>query len=489
MVHHKRPHRRLRQQQNAKQMAKMTDLPDELLLQVVEDLAPDDILKPRLTCKKVAPAANTAIQKRMKCLYIHLSTNSLRTFRDFCHHPLWASATTKVVFLGDNDLSPIPQTISSWSTPKEWQKWSQMFAPWPAAFPPAKSRSRIVGVQDNEFAITATLDALISSLTKLPALESIAFQSTIGEPGFNQVTDAMIRSHGRKYHEEYKRRKAVHPEEQRVTDYAILKAMLTSHHLRLKELQILTALPFAHNSLGLEKLTRLSLAAEHGSIFGTYDTQHEGPQKRASPEASRWLRRCAELLERAPCLERLSISLQGTTGSKYALQDYTLSTLRVLNCTFPQLRQFELAREQDSWWQPNVQRPMLEAVQEDAWKHFLQRHTALSLREIAVDNVLITSTVGSSPIEHIKDVVELRQSGLKTSYIVNRFQHHRNCKIHQKQPMNLSLCKAGCGAYSLDATGVGMGTPDIELFAAERGVKLIDGLAWDFGNRAVDRVG
>ncbi|EME41154.1 hypothetical protein DOTSEDRAFT_26361 [Dothistroma septosporum NZE10] len=470
-------------------MAKITDLPPELLLDIFQDLATDHILKLRLCCRDLVAPANTLIQRRMKCLYIHPSTTSLRMLKDFCNHPLWASEVSKVTFLGEHELELIPQQVPLRANEKVWQKWSQIFAPWPVMFPQSKA-SKIGTVEEQDAVERLVLEEIILCLAKLPSLKEITFAPRLDEPGFNQVTQAIIKSHGRKHYEQH-RRKNSRASEKRMTDFQLLMEVVTSSRLLITDLAFHTALPFADDRFRLRNLIRLTLTLDHGnvpSMLAIQANDHRDHQRLAHPEARRWIRRCARLLKTASNLERLSIFLRGTNRSKYPLRNYSLAESGICNLNFPKLQHFEIVRQHDPWWRPCIQRPILEVLEEGTWHGFLQHHAEMSLREIAIDNILVISTSDNDPTENMETVIELPRSDMRTSYIVNRFEHHRNCKISHQQPMNVAACKAGCGIYCLDDAGESTQTSDLELFATLRGVELTDGEAWDFGNCTTGQV-
>ena len=123
----------------------LTDFPDETLLQIVENVATEAILKLRLTCSTLVPVCTSAIQSRLKTLYIHPSTTSLKHALDICAHPVFGREIEKVVVLGRvfwREIEGEYKNICSLEGEERRRKdqsgeraWQNKFKAWPAEFP------------------------------------------------------------------------------------------------------------------------------------------------------------------------------------------------------------------------------------------------------------------------------------------------------------------------------------------------------------------
>lgn len=130
----------------AEDKARITDLPDELLLQITSLLQMDDILKLRLTCTELAPAALTSVQSRMKIVYIHPSITSLRAVPDICAHP-FSKAIEEVILLGK---IPHEEVVLARQKDPKGKTLNRRFATWPLFFPRARSVHRIAEGEEDQ---------------------------------------------------------------------------------------------------------------------------------------------------------------------------------------------------------------------------------------------------------------------------------------------------------------------------------------------------
>ena len=77
----------------------LASLPDEILLEILKHADTDSITKFRLTCSTFAGAGNSALQARLKTLYIHSTIPSLRRAVAICEHPLLSRDIEELVLL------------------------------------------------------------------------------------------------------------------------------------------------------------------------------------------------------------------------------------------------------------------------------------------------------------------------------------------------------------------------------------------------------
>lgn len=75
---------------------KITDLPDELLLGILDHLEPLDCLRFRATCRAFTPSGNTAITQRMRKLYVSPSRSSLLAAIEICAHPAFSASIVRL---------------------------------------------------------------------------------------------------------------------------------------------------------------------------------------------------------------------------------------------------------------------------------------------------------------------------------------------------------------------------------------------------------
>jgi len=88
----------------------ITDLPDELLLKVFEDVPTADILTVRALGRQLLPACTDALQHRLNVLYVHPRSSSLKKAVAICNSGL-ASKVKTVCLLGRVPWQAIIKTI------------------------------------------------------------------------------------------------------------------------------------------------------------------------------------------------------------------------------------------------------------------------------------------------------------------------------------------------------------------------------------------
>lgn len=119
--------------------ALITDLPDELLLQITALLTKTELLQLRLTHSALAPACLTEIQGRTKVLYIHSSPSVLRRIPEICDHPFtWQ--VEEVILLGHVPRSEIDEALKK---DHAGRRLRSKFATWPLNFPTGKTVAQI----------------------------------------------------------------------------------------------------------------------------------------------------------------------------------------------------------------------------------------------------------------------------------------------------------------------------------------------------------
>lgn len=181
MVYYQPPKRDLQRRRN--EVLTMIHLPDELILDCMDHLATLDVLHLRLTHSGLAPAGNTALQQRLKRLYIHPSDLSLLTAVKICAHPMFSQEIQEVVLLGTIEHSKVNEEI-------------EIFWPWPRTFPkPRDQPSTAVLTQSANGTFSDIYRPLMDGLSSLPNVRKLSYAKRVKSPGFNQTRAETIRSH------------------------------------------------------------------------------------------------------------------------------------------------------------------------------------------------------------------------------------------------------------------------------------------------------
>ena len=172
----------------------VSNIADETILQILEDLPTSDILKLRLSCSNVVPACDTALQKRLTALYLHPSAEPMKKALEICSHPVLSQEIEKACpSYRCADLQP------HYSHPAG-DAWQNDFRTWPKTLLPP------VGGNDQHgrsVALSETFEddyePLIRALARLPKLRKIAIAEYAKKPGFNQVRERAIQTHANKF--------------------------------------------------------------------------------------------------------------------------------------------------------------------------------------------------------------------------------------------------------------------------------------------------
>ena len=100
IVYHYTPRKRATIRQPTSNGPSLTDLPNELLLEILKHADTDTVTRFRLTCTSFTAAGNSELQRRLKTLYIHSTIPSLRRAVEICAHPLLSRDIEEVALLG-----------------------------------------------------------------------------------------------------------------------------------------------------------------------------------------------------------------------------------------------------------------------------------------------------------------------------------------------------------------------------------------------------
>lgn len=221
----------------------ITDLPDELLLQILSDVDPLSVLRFRLSCAGAVRSCNSALQQRLKTIYIDPSMRSLQTALKICEHPMFNEEIEQVTLLGKPmwreiervdpsyrrhlrvDLSPHSQYVTLRNS---------RFRVWPVEI----YSGSVPGAKDIP-SFDEAYGPLIEALARLPKLKRLAFAESVRDPGLNQASQSTIDAHAHKC--------ALNPrngQEKRLADAEVFYGLLFNSRLRFDSVRQERELPF-----------------------------------------------------------------------------------------------------------------------------------------------------------------------------------------------------------------------------------------------------
>jgi len=337
MVFHAESKRRTRDKPQTEASTTFLDLPDELILAVLERTDNiSEVLRLRQTSKVFVPACSSIIRDQLKTLYIHPAASSVKRAIAVCKSDL-ASAIEEISIVNK-------------------VRWDMVRAPaylnkrfghsWPS-----------LGVHDrkNELNLdfAAHYEELLTALATLPMAKTLSFKDKCSKPGFNMVPeqfivnwaftvlekaptwDAMAEHRARSRVQKFEARLYGTPafpklKAKHVFNFSDLDAVITVlGHLNIKSLRLSEELPFAdERSLATASLAHLT----HIELL-----VHLGWQKSASQRFSNELLRNA-----APTLKSLKLSFEHNPASIWRKRPETSLATIIKDIDFPKLRSLEL---------------------------------------------------------------------------------------------------------------------------------------------------
>lgn len=177
MVFHVDSKRRAREKPQTEAHTTFLDLPDELVLAILEHTdSISEVLRLRQTSKVFVPACSSIIRKDLKTLYIHPRQSSVEQAIELCKTDL-ASAIEEICFINKIrwDMIRVPAHLNK-----------RFGHSWPS-----------LGLHErtNELNINfaAHYDELFTSLATLPRAKTLSFRDTRDKPGFNMVSEQVIK--------------------------------------------------------------------------------------------------------------------------------------------------------------------------------------------------------------------------------------------------------------------------------------------------------
>ena len=482
---------------NAGNRLNTADLPVELVLQIMERLSISDLLKARLTCIAFSRAGAMYLATRLKCLYIHPSVSSLRAVPLICEHPVFGPAIEQVIFLG-----PVTQTIagnvpskedlsSTSKNPQPFRLYSRLcklFSPWPKAFPTSKQ----CAATERENLLTV----LERALTKLPKFKRLALQAYVEQPGFNQVSQAVVDSFANRY---TNKNPYAHGDVPRLLDGHVLLHLLLSTTLSGESL-IVDYEPVFPLSEHCELIFRIKTIPHDSQPFVSTlrdiklvvntDDYLESSQQQ-------WLGACTDLLRLATELTSLRLEFCETDWGRVAFLHHHLRARdplqQFLGCaTWPKLKHLTLTAKTNDWdsrpvysFRPN--RPacevgLIKSSTQLLFDLFLRRH-ASTLSQVHISNITFArSELADDVIPITKSTIRaLQRANLEAwSFVINRFQHTPYCKYGRDDPVTSCSHHHACGRYFSMLTE-DVTFEDFDAMAAEMGAALDEETqAWDF---------
>jgi len=460
-------------------MANLTDLPIELLFQVLGDLDNLSVLRLRLTCSAMRPSCDTALQQRLKTLYCHPSAKAMKHALSICNHPVFSQTIEEVVLMGKIVWRDI-----EWAYPgyREGYSESGMFAR------PAEVRAIRKALDDDAgrfcFWPRESYDALLDALSQLPNLHRLAFAEAADSSGWNQVSSAIVDAHYHKYSS--KDQKASGGE--RLTDADAFYGLLSHPHLTFTSCRLSTELPFADGLI--EQL--IPEIEEYGSAEGSWNVLETldividcGWVEIDNDPPSLKIHRLL-LEECRETLQSLNITIKANISKRALHFDYTLENL-LWNKKFHKLETLSIQLGQV----PNQQttrrhRPLCNGFE---LNFFVANHRD-SLKTLILDNVTFFSDdmpVTYSVLDTIRRLTQQKSTFLeRIEWRINHHRHDPRCT--RPESNDPTRCRnLYCGYYEGDRFGEPLTVADFESLAQEIGVGLDpEQMAWDFG-QAVKR--
>jgi hypothetical protein len=339
MVFHTDSKRRTREKPQTEANTTFLDLPDELILAILERTdGISEVLRLRQTSKVFVPACSSIVRNQLKTLYIHSRETSVKQAIELCKTDL-ASAIEEICFINKVrwDMVRAPAHLNK----RFGHSWSSL------------------GVHDrkNELNLdfAAHYEKLLTALATLPMAKTLSFKDKCDKPGFNMVSEQVIVNWAftvlEKAHAwdaiaagEHRVRSRLHKVEAKLYgmpafpivkakhgfNFSDLDAVVTAlGHLNIESLKLSEELPFANE----RSLTTASL----GHLTHIELLVHLGWQKSAFQRFSNELLRNA-----APTLQSLKLSFQHNPAAIWRKRPETSLATIIKDIEFPKLRFIEL---------------------------------------------------------------------------------------------------------------------------------------------------
>ncbi|GAB7323650.1 hypothetical protein MBLNU13_g07130t1 [Cladosporium sp. NU13] len=335
MVFHAESKRRNREKPQTEAHTTFLDLPDELVLAILERTdGISEVLRLRQTSKVFVPACSSIIRKDLKTLYIHPRQISVEQGIELCKTDL-ASSIEEICFINKIrwDMIPVPAHFDK-----------RFGHSWPSLGLHERKNELNLG-------FTAYYEELLTALATLPSAKTLSFKNTCDGPGFNMVSektiynwaftviktartwDAMAESRALSSFQKAEAKLYGMPKVKPMRNgfnFSDLDAVVAAlGRITITTLKLTEELPYAdERSLATASLNYLT----HVELL-----VHLGWQKSA------WQRFCHELLRHAaPTLQTLNLTFKHNPATAWRRKAETSLATIVRDIDFPKLRSLEL---------------------------------------------------------------------------------------------------------------------------------------------------
>ncbi|KAK3632740.1 hypothetical protein LTR56_016210 [Elasticomyces elasticus] len=459
----------------------ITDLPQEIILKVVEqlDLSILEVLRLRVSHRIFTPS--------------------------ICAHPMFSKGIEEIVLLGKIDWKEIQDCLRGYRTASEefmWKRFphyygSGLFRAWPLSLesdgvPKLPSKpggdETVEALPGGALMVPSEFEdaygSLIQALAKLPKLSKIAFAEEKDGPGWNQTR--MLSTFKKRPDPGFVprdlnnklRSKNGGVRIERRADAEVLAGLISCSALdNLRSLVITVELPFVCGLL--QDSTTAQRLAQLRNIELHIDTHWL--------ERTKWHVFCRDVLSSAVKLEHLRLVYRANSYITKAHADmsclFILSGADGESLGWDSLKTFELVSQQTPGYNKKgsrCSRPLCLAFDLPA---FVAAHQS-TLEKVELGNVLFlgddlsvittlwTSVDALSRCERLGEV----------KWSVNRFKHHEKCKRSEESTFQDCSVQHDCGLYYSDEMGRGFGMGMLQEAAKDLCVDMGGDLtAWDFG--------
>jgi len=335
MVFHTKSKRRDRAKPHTEAKTKTTflDLPDELVLNILERTdGISEVLRLRQASKAFVPACSSIIRKELKTLYIHPGKSSVKRAIAICESDL-ASRIEEICFVNKIRWDKIRAPVHL--NKKFGHSW------------PGLGINERKNELNSDFAVH--YEKLLALLASLPTAKTLSFRDTCGEPGFNMTSKQAIENWASTVLESSRKWDAM-AERRRLTRLQKVEAKLYGESAYSKEgfnfsdLDAVVAVLSCLNITTLKLTEELPFGSERslataslGHLTHIESLVHLGWQ------ASAWQKFCNELLRNAaPALQNLKLSFKHNPAAMWRRTYETSLATIVGDINFPRLRFLEL---------------------------------------------------------------------------------------------------------------------------------------------------
>lgn len=456
-------------------------LPDELHLKILDQVSTSDVLKLRATSKVFVGVCSDVIRTRLKVLYVHPSTSSLRKAIKICQTDL-ASKVEEICFL--NKI--MWHTICQQQMADRHLEGIDIAATWPVPVPKQIKAPRKVDRTFHHGSFALAHHDLLSALANLPAVRAFSFADTCDRPGFNMLPRSRILQPvvlSREYKAESKlyHRRTPTPVTKRdnFTDSEAVLSILSHPKIHLTKLRITDELPYSDEVT--DRCTKLNshrafaICQAKLSHLTSIELHINTGWDRTS-----WQETCHAILSlAAPKLQYLKLAFQHNASIRRTRTEISLFAI-FAGLEFPSLTHLDLTA---LYPKPERGRHYRPIIQDFDMITFLTTHST-SIRTLHFSNILFSDSTTPRPLlQQTRELLRLcavLRVGL--TWIVNFFTHDPRCEAFLEQA---ARCQNECHAYSLAPQGL-VWLGDVRALAEEVGVGLDEERGvWDFGRGRV----